>query len=261
MSLTGAAGAALATANAQSSTSLLVSVPVTSTAQVNAIQAVPSAIPASNVLCSSTQTVVLTSAQSGSTGTMLSLPFGKILIRISYLSRRILIIYLFYSCLAQLVASGVKGLGQQQQQQLQRIGSTSLNNAAATGNIQLLGTIRPRSIPIAASPIGSKQQLQSRGGLVTTTQQQQQQQQQTQQRQIASSTMKVTSTPNSGKKKYHIIIRLDKQTDKGSLNVIQIILSASVEIKLKVQANDKIRYRTIQNVEHSHDVFILAFVL
>lgn len=77
LSLTGAAGAALATANAQPTTSLLVSVPATSTTQVNTIQAVPSAIPACNVLGSTTQTVVLTNAQTGASGSMLSLPFGK----------------------------------------------------------------------------------------------------------------------------------------------------------------------------------------
>lgn len=43
---------------------------------MNAIQAVPSGITACTVLGSTTQTVVLTNAQSGSTGNMLSLPLG-----------------------------------------------------------------------------------------------------------------------------------------------------------------------------------------
>lgn len=80
LSLSGAAGAAIATANAQP-TSLLVSVPVTSTTQVNTIQAVPSVIPACNILGQTTQPVVLTNAQTGGTTTasMLSLPLGKLL--------------------------------------------------------------------------------------------------------------------------------------------------------------------------------------
>lgn len=80
LSLSGAAGAAIATANTQS-TSLLVSVPVTTTTQVNAIQAVPSVLPVSacNILGQTTPTVVLTNAQTGGTTTasMLSLPLGN----------------------------------------------------------------------------------------------------------------------------------------------------------------------------------------
>ncbi len=75
LSLSGAAGAALANANSQP-TSLLISVPVTSSTQSNSGQVVPSS--SSNVIGSSTQTVVLTNAnaQSGTTGSMLSLPLG-----------------------------------------------------------------------------------------------------------------------------------------------------------------------------------------
>lgn len=78
LSLSGAAGAALATANQhQSTTGLLVSVPVTNTSQISQLQAVNSTIPASSVLGQSTQTVVLTTAgQPGQSGSMLSLPIG-----------------------------------------------------------------------------------------------------------------------------------------------------------------------------------------
>lgn len=53
---------------------------------------------------------------------------------------------------AQLVASSVKGLN------TQNLRGATPTISTATGNIQLLGTIqRPRSVPIAASPIASKQ--------------------------------------------------------------------------------------------------------
>lgn len=72
MSLTGAAGAALATANP--TTGLLVSVPVSNASQMNQLQAVSSGMPAS---LGTTQTVVLTTAgQQGQAGSMLSLPIG-----------------------------------------------------------------------------------------------------------------------------------------------------------------------------------------
>lgn len=71
LSLPSAVGAALASSNSQQ-TGLLVSVPVTSTTQVNTMQAIPSVIPTCNVLGSNTQTVVLTNSQSGAAGSMLT---------------------------------------------------------------------------------------------------------------------------------------------------------------------------------------------
>ncbi|XP_037038841.1 uncharacterized protein LOC119076285 [Bradysia coprophila] len=129
LSLSGAAGAALANANSQP-TSLLISVPVTSSTQSNSGQVVASS--STNVIGPSTQTVVLTNAnaQSGTPGSMLSLP------------------------LAQLV--GVKGLSQQ------TLRAASPMNTAG-GSIQLLSTIqRPRTVPINASTFNAKQ-LTARG--------------------------------------------------------------------------------------------------
>lgn len=78
LSLSGAAGAALATANPHQQTGLLVSVPVTNSSQMNQLHNVSSTIPACNVLGQTTQTVVLaTAAQPGQTGSMLSLPIGN----------------------------------------------------------------------------------------------------------------------------------------------------------------------------------------
>ncbi|KAJ6648909.1 Transcription factor SPT20 like [Pseudolycoriella hygida] len=121
LSLSGAAGT-----NTQP-TSLLISVPVTSSTQSSSGQSVPS-----SSIGSSTQTVVLTNAnaQSGTTGSMLSLP------------------------LAQLV--GVKGLGQQTLR-----GASPMNTAG--GSIQLLSTIqRPRTVPINAATFNAKH-LAARG--------------------------------------------------------------------------------------------------
>lgn len=76
LQLSGATGAALASANSQQPTGVLLSVPATSSNQVNQLQGVSTVIPASNVLGQSTQTVVL--ATSGQpVQSMLSLPLGN----------------------------------------------------------------------------------------------------------------------------------------------------------------------------------------
>lgn len=146
--MSGAAGAALANANSQP-TSLLISVPVTSSTQSNSGQAVPSS--SSNVIGSSTQTVVLTNAnaQSGTTGSMLSLPLGM-----SLSQQCCSTITNTNPLTAQLV--GVKGLSQQTLR-----GASPMNTAG--GSIQLLSTIqRPRTVPINASTFNTKQ-LTARG--------------------------------------------------------------------------------------------------
>lgn len=82
----------------------------------------------------------------------------------------------------------MKSLNQQTMQRTSNATTNALNQVAATGNIQLLGTIqRPRAVPIAASPISSKQQINARG-LITT---------QTSQRNITGPTLKI-GTPITG---------------------------------------------------------------
>lgn len=88
-----------------------------------------------------------------------------------------LIIHFYFIIIAQLVASSGKGLNPQ------TLRANQLTNTT-TGNIQLVGTIqRPRTVPIAASPINAKQ-INNRGII-------------TPQRNIAGATMKL-GTPITG---------------------------------------------------------------